>query len=452
MASRTPSVLIISYHFYPSTEIGARRPTALARFLVENGVRVIVVSSFDGREIEPGSMILPGIIAIPVQRPSRKLLDTMVALKRRIFRPSITSASSGQPPAPSPFGPNATRSLGARLRELYFQIAYFIDDYKGWGWRALAAAIHASPGDRPCLVFSSSPPLSVSCVGDLAARHMGVPHIADLRDPWSDVIAHLYPHRRIELSLTRAVERWIMRRAGAVTSTSSTVACRLIQRQPELASKTFVIRNGYDGTVHRDTCDTDGRLNLLFAGELYLNRDPFPLLYALERLLSRPEVCADRVGAIFMGRRTEQIGTSIDRWLKGKRCAGAVKILDSQPPAVVAEATRSATVLLNLAQGQPLSVPAKTFEHLASGKENLLLCESDSESAQLVANVPGVIQVDPRDEDALDRALRDLYERHVNQGRLRSPADQDVSSFSRRAANERFWQIIISLTPNLQDS
>jgi glycosyltransferase involved in cell wall biosynthesis len=335
---------------------------------------------------------------------------------------------------------------------MYFQIAYFIDDYKGWGRLALTAAMHESKTHPPALVLSTSPPLSVSWVGALAARRLGVPHLADLRDPWSDVVAHLYPHRRIELKLTRAVERWIMRRAGAITSTSATVASRLIHRQPELATKTFIIRNGYDSTVNLGTRDTNGRLAILFAGELYLNRDPFPFLQALERLLSRPEVRSEQVSVTFMGRRTEQFGSAIDRWLEGKRCAAAVKVLDTQPPNVVAEATRKATVLLNLAQAQSLSIPAKTFEHLASGKENLLLCEDDSESAQLVANIPGVIQVNPCDSDALDRALLDLYERHVHQGKLRAPTEQDVLAFSRATANERFWQTMIALAPDLQNS
>ena len=451
MAARTPSVLIVSYHFHPSNEVGARRPTALARFLVEQGIPVVVISAFGGETIEPGSMVLPGVVAVPVHRPRRRLLDALVALKRRICgAESVPLQSQDRAASPAEAGP--TRSLSSWLRELYFQAAYFIDDYKGWGRRALTAAMQKSKTHPPALVLSSSPPLTVSWVGALTARRLGVPHVVDLRDPWSDVIAHLYPHRRFELTLTRTIERWITRRAGAVISTSGSVARCLIHRQPELASKTFIIRNGYDGTVHRDACDTNGHLDILFAGELYLNRDPFPLLHALERLLSRPEVRADRVSATFMGRRSEQFGTAIEQWLESKRCAASVKLLDTQPPSVVREMSRTATVLLNLAQGQPLSVPAKTFEHLASGKENLLLCENESESAQLVARIRGVIQVDPRDSDALDRTLRDLYERHVNQGQLRSPAEQDVSCFSRSAANDRFWRLIIALAPTLQSS
>jgi hypothetical protein len=146
-----------------------------------------------------------------------------------------------------------------------------------------------------------------------------------------------------------------------------------------------------------------------------------------------------------MGQKTEFAGKSFKDWLHGKRCASVVKFIPPQRPDVVADAILESTVVLNLAQYQPLSVPAKTFEHLASGRENLLLCEDDSESAQLVANIRGVLQVDPQNPEALDQALGDLYHRHVIQGLLRAPAQQDVAQFSRTAANNDFWQVMKSI-------
>jgi hypothetical protein len=73
------------------------------------------------------------------------------------------------------------------------------------------------------------------------------------------------------------------------------------------------------------------------------------------------------------------------------------------------------------------------------------LCEDDSESAQVVAKIPGVLQVDPHNAEALDRVLLDLYVRHVNERRLRAPAPQDVAAFSRGAANDNFWRIMTSI-------
>jgi hypothetical protein len=440
-----PSILLVSYHFYPSNEIGARRPTALARFLVDKGLRVAVVSAFGGQDIEPGSQVLPGVVAVPVRRPSRTFTNTMIFFKRKIYRAKTVAIVPGGENIASTSVDAPSMSFLARIRYEYFRIVYFIDEYKRWGRRACSAAIREGKSHPPRLVLSSSPPHTALWVGMVAARRLCVPHIVDLRDPWSDTIATQHPPRPIELALTQKIEGWVMRSAAAITSTGARVAGLLIQRQPELTPKTFVVRNGFDGAVRHAGADTGGRLAILFAGELYLNRDPFPLLHALERLLSRPDVDPSRVRVTFMGRKTEYAGRSLVGWLEGKRCAAVVNFVPSQPPEVVAEKTLESTVVLNLAQYQPLSVPAKTFEHLASGRENLLLCENDSESAQLVAKIPGVLQVDPRNVEALDRVLLDLYQRHVIQGQLRAPTQEEVAAFSRAAANDKFWQVMRSI-------
>ena len=434
-----PTVLFVSYHFYPSNEIGARRPTALARYLVDKGFRVAVVSAFGGQVIEPGSAVLPGVVAVPVQKPSRTITDTLVRLKRKLSHPKTAPRlRGGQNPA-APSVEVTSAGFLALIRETYFQIVNFIDEYKGWGRRAYRAAVREGRKHPPTLVISSSPPPTVLWVGTLAARRLRVPHIADLRDPWTDMISTLHPNRPVELAMARKIEGWVMRSAAAITSTGSRVAHLLIQRQPDLASKTFVIRNGYDDAFrhrpanhgHAATAGLAASHDLYSQAKLRPNRDPFPLLHAVERLLSRRDVDATRVRVTFMGRKSEYAGKSFAEWLEGTRCAAVVRFLPQQSAELVAQATLESTVVLNLAQYQPLSVPAKTFEHLASGRENLIICEDDSESAQAVANIPGILQVDPKNSEALDQALLDLYERHVNQGRLRAPAQQDTNSCSR---------------------
>jgi hypothetical protein len=146
-----------------------------------------------------------------------------------------------------------------------------------------------------------------------------------------------------------------------------------------------------------------------------------------------------------MGAVSEYNGQSLANWLRGKRCAAVVSVVPRQPQHVVDQATKVSTVLLNLCQQQHLSVPAKTYEHLASGRENLLLCEHDSETADVVAEIRGVNRVDPADASALENALVDLYRRHVVERRLTAPAAKDVVQFSRMSANERFWDIMRSL-------
>jgi hypothetical protein len=136
----------------------------------------------------------------------------------------------------------------------------------------------------------------------------------------------------------------------------------------------------------------------------------------------------------------------LTRWIEDKRCAGVVRILPPQAPEVVAAAAEDSTVLLNLAQGQPLSVPAKTYEHLASGREILLVCEDDCETARLVSGIKGVNQVDAVNFQAFTDTLRSLYTRHVVAQQLTSPSELDVVGFSRDAANRTFFEVLRSVT------
>ena len=435
-------MLLISYHFYPSNEIGGRRTTALARFLASKGARVIVVSAFGGATIVPGSEVMTGVIAAPVKQPRKALIDFVVSRKQRAAKRGPEDAVGGT-------GNDARTTsvlwrMRSNIRRIFFQVVYFVDQHKHWGWRAAREAIRVGKQFDARLVLSSSPPFTTLLTGRWVASRLGIPHIADLRDPWTDAIAVARPSQRVELLLLRFLEGWALRSAAAITSTTLSVAELLAARYPTVRRKMHVVRNGYDGEVRTANPDTGGRLAILFAGELYLGRNPFPFLATLEALLARPDVDPARISATFMGSVAHYNGQSLASWIKAKRCATVVKILPQSPQHEVTSAVAESTLLLNLSQEQPLSIPAKTFEHFACAREILLLCENDCETASLVAGMPGVNQVDQRDAQALERVLLDIYRRHVLQCRMTVPTKTDILKFSRAAANERFWNVISS--------
>jgi serine acetyltransferase/glycosyltransferase involved in cell wall biosynthesis len=447
IALNPSTVLILSHPFNPSNEIGARRTTALARYLADNGIRVVVVSAFGDQPIEPGSELHPGVIAVPVKRPKRPWLDLLVRLKRMaLARHRVSSAAGATVPA-EPHDPSAQpASLHAALRDRYFQLLYFIDDYKKWSWRAAKAAIRVGREEHVEVILASGPPHSALIAAAWAARRLGIPYVADMRDPWSDVLVAAHPKRRIELRLLRALEGWVLRRAAAVTSTSASAAALLVERDARIANKVHVIRNGYDGEIAPPRVHTGGRLSILFAGLLYVRRTPYPLLAALETLLARPEIDAQRIQLTLMG---DKLGDFSDQllagWLHGKRCASVVRTLPPQTSHAVAQEVAQATVLLNLAQQQPLQVPAKTYEQLATGREILVICEDDCETARVVSGITGVVQVDQSDPELLVRVLLDLYNRHVVAGSASVPAEADVRRFSRAFSNERFRAVLTSV-------
>jgi serine acetyltransferase/glycosyltransferase involved in cell wall biosynthesis len=441
------TILIVSFAFHPSNEIGAHRTTALARYLAQKGMRVVVVSAFGDQPTVSASDVHSRVINVSVKRPRRLWLDMLVALKRMVH--SRSNAQQRAPrslPAENREQPPARQSRRARLHEAYFRVLYFVDRHKRWSWRAAGAAIRAGRKYRAALLVVSAPPHSTLPAAAWAARRLGIGCVVDLRDPWSDSLAGEHPGRLIELHLLRALESWVMQRAAAVTSTSESVATLLLERYPKLAGKVHVIRNGYDGEIAPPRVHTGGSLSILFAGELYVRRSPYTLLAALEDLLARPEIDASRIRLTFMGAKDGRFSDqSLSDWLRGKRCEAVVRLLPPQSAQAVAQEVAQATVLLNLAQQQHLHVPAKTFEQLAKGREVLLICENECETARIVSGIRGVMQVDQRDPGALVAALADLYRRHVVEGVASVPAREDVVRFSRAFSNERFHALLTSL-------
>jgi len=79
---------------------------------------------------------------------------------------------------------------------------------------------------------------------------------------------------------------------------------------------------------------------------------------------------------------------------------------------------------------------------MISGRELLLLCEKDSDTADTVASIDGITRVEPDDANALDEALWDLYRRHVVLGVMRVPSNAEVAPFSREAVNKQFGALL----------
>lgn len=438
--SRT--VLILAYHYSPSGAIGARRVTALAHHLAAGGTRVIIVSAFGGAAITAHSELFPGIIAVPVPMSKRRLLDFLVWLKRRVRR-GRRSVAPRQTDDSAPAGQRTSGSRALSWYRLFFETVYFPDEFKSWTLRAALAAWRAGKHYGADVLLCSGPPRTTLLGGAFAAQRLRIPYIADFRDPWSEPVGDAPSSAaRLRRWLIVALERWVVHSAAAITCTTSGLVEHLGQRFPAIAARLAVVRNGFDGSIASLPAAPLGRLNLLYAGEIYANRDPFPLLEALEELLSLGNCQLELISLTFVGHCEAYRGRLIADWLRDKRCASVVRLLPPVRPEAISEFVREATVLVNFAQNWPLQVPAKTYEQLASGRELLVLCERDCETARIVESVAGVSRVDPAEPGAILAALKDLYQRHVVQGIVRIPDARQVIQYSRQAMNTQMAQII----------
>jgi hypothetical protein len=286
--------------------------------------------------------------------------------------------------------------------------------------------------------------------GFAVARAQRIPFVADFRDPWIGRYDFGSIPPGLLGRLLRRLHAMVVHKSSAITCTAPGLRRVLIDGYPRRVGRVSVIRNGFDGDLaHGPPIATDHRLVILFAGEIYMNRDPFPFLEAVERFACRAGVDLSRVRIRFVGNCEDYRGRSLPQWLVGKRSEAIVEILPRVARVESDRFTAEATVLLNLAQNQPDQIPAKTYDYIGSRREILLLCEGDSDTARLTEGVVGITRVDPLDATGLDKALGELYQRHVVEGRSLAPDPATALLFARHHQSELFAALLESIAPEL---
>jgi hypothetical protein len=111
---------------------------------------------------------------------------------------------------------------------------------------------------------------------------------------------------------------------------------------------------------------------------------------------------------IFAGDCQQYGGVSLTAWLANRRCANVVQLHTRLNSEELGRLYHRATLLLNFAEGQPMQIPAKTFELLSLGREILAFCEPTSDTACVLRNLEGVACVSSDDRDGLHSAILDI--------------------------------------------
>jgi Glycosyltransferase Family 4 len=443
------STIFVAYHFFPSTEVGARRMSTLARYLTAQGRAVAVISAFAGLASSAAeSSVTATLAAYDLEHvPDRKsIIDAFLVNGKKLLRSSasVLSRAKRSPPMESDSAEGHRRQTGrSAFHRALFTVLRLIDDKKGWSMRAgrrlrLLAARHSTS-----VIVVSAPPISPLCATVFTARKLKLPVVVDLRDPITDIgTADDERSRTRRWAVRRFVERYVIGHADAVVTTTPGLRDRLRSRYPAASARITCIYNGFDGEMTPAKVDTGNHLIIVYAGELYLNRNPFPFLEAVDRLLNHSGVDESRIRVVFAGECESHAGISVRAWSLARRCGRVLTIYPRLDASRLKRLYEDATLLLNFAEGQPIQVPAKTFELLSLGREVLVACEPYSDTSRIIAGIDGVFGVRLSETEQVDDLLRSFYRRHVVEGRMSPPTRESVLRYSRALQNERYRMLI----------
>lgn len=413
-------ILLLAYHFPPTGGAGTQRAAKLARDLHEMGLEPVVVTG-------PGPV---GDVWSPADHSLAAEIPNAVEVHRV--------------PGPVPAAGGREASV-ARWLSLPSPFA------RWWTEGALAAAAELQGVDA---IFATMSPYESGQVAAQLARRLGVPWVADLRDPWALDEMRVYPssaHRRADLLRMGAV----LRAADAVVMNTPEARRRLLAQFPELSHRRVTcVPNGWDARDFADPAPgrDDSVFRIVHTGALHtsngqrhrqrsrlmralggsvpvdlLTRSHIHLMEAVRRVRMRePELAAD-LQVHLAGNLTEA----------DRRVAGPDAVLHGYlSHARSVELLRSADLLFLPMQDLPPGrratiVPGKTYEYLASGRP-VLAAVPEGDARELIATSPVARLCGPRDVEAMVAAIVGELGHCRRHGRRPDSSTPVIERFERR--------------------
>ena len=428
-------VLIITYYWPPSGGSGVQRWLKMSKYLPEYDWQPVIYTT----ENAEYPMIDPSL--------EKDVPADMEVIRQTIFEPySYYKKFTG-------IKQNETVKMGfiqEKEKEkgwkedlsLWVRGNFFIPDARCcWvkpSVKYLKEYLKAHPVDA---IISTGPPHSMHLIALKLKEALGLPWIADFRDPWTEIDYYN------DLHLTAWADRKHHRLEQEVLTKADkvvTVAPDGARRLGRLGNRNVrTIYNGFD----RDD-DTQMPVNLseqftiTYLGVLSKIQNPSNLWQALAELIKEDADFNNNLKINMIGQIDSTVVSSIDENGLTQHVAYSPYMPHDQVSAV----HRSSTLLLLLLM--PDSEPrakglltGKLFEYMASGRPILCIGPEDGDAARILRETGSGQTVSFEDKEKMKEALKNLYQRYL-ENTLEGNTNPKVENYSRQVMTQQYAALL----------
>jgi len=434
------SILFVAFHFAPENTSGTHRSLHFARALVDAGHEVTVLAGPRPPEerSDPGlDRAFPWPERVHRVEMGRSLGSLYVQMKTRLAprrpRSSGTATASGSGEA------TETASFGARLRQ-HMRAWDALPDYLG-AWLRPATRAGRTLGRRvnADVVIASGPPWTGVMVGHRVARSLGIPFVADFRDPWSSGSGET--DRAATDWAQHLVERWeatILRDAAVVCFNSPRLAT-LTRQLSDLGDRARVILNGSDAPRQTVAAHVSKSEPLRFShfGSLYAGRSVASLVRALEALIDRQliepdEVEVDLVGDNEYARQNPELSASRVpiRFTPHLKFTEATKRMAAPGVLVCVQTEQHANL-----------IPTKLFDYLCTGNPVVVISPAASASWDVAGDFARSYRLDLDDTERNRETLASLV-CAWKRGELQRVTAEDTDAWRKEPLGAEFVRVV----------
>jgi len=401
-------ILMIAYHFPPSTAAGMYRSLRFAKYLQRLGwkVSVLTICPFDHQK-DSGGRIPNGVSVFRTK--TFQILAPIIrmrnAIKKIIGKEKILVLQGKD------IARRKTDNYYQQFKDFLSLLFSFPDASISWFPMAVFRGWQIARNSSIDIVYSSGPPHSSHLIGWALKSITGKPWVADFRDPWArqawikDYENQSWRKRSIEgleRRVVKAADRIILNTEPMLKNFSAYYA------RP-LNAKLVCIPNGFDPEDFQGIKSNHwrGPFRITHTGTLYRKRNPMALLSAIHRLIqegaiTKNEIKIELIGSISLD------GFSLEERKKELGLEDVVKWIPHLPHHECLLKLYQADVLLVVQPEADVQIPGKIFEYLYIGKPILALAHRGATSEFIKENKLGYVANPDHPEEVIG-AFRTLY-------------------------------------------
>lgn len=278
-------ILIVSGFFPPYAPVSGSRVNKLAKYLVEQGHELKVLSPL---RKDQGTSLMPEISMDKIIFTEFTDINDFPSTVKNSLKNLFGNAAQNnekQESAVEERGAEQESEVGeeSKLSYYYRKITNIPDRTIGWYPTAIREGRKLFQNWAPDIIFTTVPPFTSLIVASKLARIIDVPWVADYRDLWSD---HGY---YAGSDFRKRIDKFIEKRAlsncsGIITVTKSWV--ELLKNARNMPVE--LAMNGFDPDDFENIKPKTlypGHLTILYAGALYEGkRDPLKLFQAMAKM------------------------------------------------------------------------------------------------------------------------------------------------------------------------
>lgn len=366
-------LLIISYYWPPTGGSGVQRWVKFSKYLPEHGWQPVIYTPENPERLAYDESLLADIP------------ECAEVIRRRIVEPyglyrKLFGRSGGEV---NPLN-SSGKSLKSKLSRVLRGNLFIPDPRVSWvrcSVRFLKKYLREHPVDA---VVTTGPPQSMHLIGRGLKRSLGLPWIADFRDPWTRMF--YYKH----LCLSKFADRKHHRlEQGALDEADLVLAVSPPVRddfQAQTRTPVHLITNGYDEDdfpVREPGSRKDGKFRIVHTGLFAADGNPLKLWDALARRCREDEDFAQRLEIRLAGKTDAPVLEAIR-----ERGLGAQLVdLGYLPHSRVVQEQQDADLLILPLRHEPeydKVLPGKIFEYIASGRPVLGIGQEDGAAAAIL--------------------------------------------------------------------